>query len=141
MKQKRRQPKTIQFSIKFHKQSTHWVSVILHPTRAIMRGILTRLGHKSGNTEAACWQATKPTKDNCIAEIHFHRQRLSLETIVHECCHAAYHRAVALGVPKEADNFQEWVATDTGILTDACVALFDRHRVKVIYRIVKRRMI
>ncbi len=132
--------KTRRFEIKFHKDSSHFVSVILYSSRAVMRRRTRVKGHDSTHTNACCWQAGSPGKDSCIAEIHFGADFLTLDTIIHECCHAAYHRAVVMGVKKDADNFQEWVAGDTGIITEALIALFDEQKIAVRYGIVKRRL-
>lgn len=134
--------KTIFFTVKFHKDSTHWVNVVVHPTRRQMRCVLTKLGHKdSDTTDACCWQSNKPAKDNCVAELHFAADILRLSSVAHESSHAAYHRAVLMGVPKDADNFQEWIAGDTGIVADAIIAFLDSKRIPVSYGCVKRRMI
>ena len=133
--------KTRSFTVNFHKDSSHWVSVILYPSRAIMRRNLRQLkDYDTSHTNAACWQAGKVGADSCIAEIHFAQDFLTLDTIIHESTHAAYHRSVIMGVKKDADNFQEWVAGDTGIIAEAIVALFDLHRIPVRYKAVNRRL-
>ena len=130
------------FKIDFHKDSAHWVSVVLHSSRAVMRRALnTRAGYDASNTNACCWQAGKVGSDSCIAEIHFGRDFLTLDTIVHESTHAAYHRAFVMGVKKDADNFQEWVASDAGIVAERIVALFDQARIPIRYECVKRRLL
>lgn len=122
--------KRLSFILKFHKDSTHYVQVHLWPTRAIMRGILAKKGHDSSNTDAACWQPNRFQMDGLVAEVHYARDVLCLDTIAHEMCHAAYWRVVILGIPKADDRFQEWVATDTGVLTAACVAFLNSKGVK-----------
>lgn len=131
------------FSVKFHARSTHWVSVILHKKVASMRCALTKHGHEdSSHTDAACWQANNPGKDNCVAEIHLAREKLYLGHIIHECCHAAYHRAILIGIQLSDDSFQEYVANDTGELADALVAFLDHEKIPIRYETVKtRRMI
>lgn len=130
------------FELCFHKRSKHWVSVHLHSSRAAMRGVLTKLGRKSDDTNACCWQANKPGKDHCVAEMHFGRDYLTLLSIVHECSHAAHHRAVLLGIPADDEEFQEYVAEDTGTLADAFVACLDNKKIPVRYQAAPgRRMI
>ena len=106
-----------------------------------MRGVLTKLGHDSGHTNACCYQANKPGKDQCVAEIHLARDYLALATIAHESQHAAYHRAVLIGIPLEDDEFQEYVSEDTGTLTDAIMAMMDKNKVPVRYQIVPGRRV
>lgn len=126
--------RNLTFVINIHDVSTHWVNVILYPTRALIRRELTKRGHNSTQTNAACWQANKPGKDHLIAEIHLARTHLSYETIAHESCHAAYHRAVLIGVPLTAARFQEYVAEDTGRITDAILAMLAAKKIPVEYR-------
>lgn len=134
--------KRLSFSLKIHKRSTHWVSVQLYQTRSAMRGVLRKLGHDSSETNAACWQPNKaPVEDGCIAEVHFNRETLGLDTIAHEMCHAAYHRAVIIGIPIADKTFQEYVAEDTGTLTDACVAFLDSKGVRIGCATVKKRRV
>lgn len=105
-----------------------------------MRCLLTKRGHPSNHTDAACWQANNPAKDACIAEIHLAQSHLTLDNIIHECSHAAFHRTVILGLKPTDDRFQEWIASDTGYIADALVALFHKHRTHVRYHAVKRRL-
>lgn len=131
----------LSFRVNIHKRSTHWVQVHVWPTRAVMRGILTKVGHKSNNTEACCWQANKTAVDGCVAEIHFYRGGLTLETIVHESQHAAYHRACQIGVPKDDPSFQEYVSEDTGVISEGIVAFLDNRKIRVGYRAIPGRTI
>lgn len=112
--------------------STHYVSVHVHSSRAVMRGVLTRVGHKSSNTQAACWQPSKVT-DGCVAEVHFGRDHLSLDTIAHEMSHAAFHRTVLIGIPLTHTEFQEWVAETTGRLVGTFLAALVMDGVRVSY--------
>jgi hypothetical protein len=133
--------KTRSFTIQFHKDSSHWVSVILYPSRSILRQTLRNLkDYDSSQTNAACWQAGKVGNDSCIAEIHFAQDHLTLNTIIHESTHAAYHRAIIMGVKKDAPNFQEWVAGDTGIIAEAIIAGFEVHKIPVAYEAIDRQM-
>lgn len=130
------------FAVNIHKNSTHWVSVQIHRTTAAMRSYLTKLGHKdSSHTDGACWQANKPGIDHCIAEIHFSKPLLNLETIAHEASHAAFHRAILIGVPYEHKDFQEFLSEDTGVITEAIIAMCDKNKIPVHYRKIKRRML
>ena len=132
--------KRLSFEIKFHKRSRHWVSVHLHSSRGVMRGLLTMLSdHESAHTNACCWQAKQPSEDQCVAEIHFARDFLTLANIAHESQHAAYHRAVLIGIPLEDDEFQEYVSEDTGTLTDAIMAILHKNKVPVRYQLVPGR--
>lgn len=125
--------KRITFQATFGNRTTHWVNVVIHPSRKSMRTFLTRVGHNSSHTNACCWQANKPGKDSCIAEIHLARGYLDLDTVAHESSHAAFHRSVLIGIPKEDPEFQEWVATDTGRLTQAiCRELRNRHQIWIL---------
>lgn len=134
--------KPLQFSVKFHKRSTHWVNVVIYKTRTQMRRKLKSIGHDSSQTNAACWQANQPGKDHCVAEIHLAKDFLTLSTIAHESSHAAHHRAVLIGVPFDDESFQEYVAEDTGHVADAIVAFCDSKRIPIRYDTVPtRRMI
>ena len=116
----------------FYKESTHFVDVLVYKTRAAMRGALRKKGdHDSSNTDAACWQPNGLRKDNCIAMLYFARTHLTLETIAHECTHAAYHRAELIGLKLDDHRFQEYVASDAGKLTDTVIAWLDVNRVPV----------
>ena len=135
-------PTRFSFSVNIHKNSTHWVAVQIHSTTAAMRACLTSKGHKdASHTDGACWQANKPGVDHCVAEIHFSRQLLNLETIAHESAHAAFHRVVLLGVPYEHIDFQEFMAEDTGVITEAIIAMCDKNKIPIRYRNINRRMI
>lgn len=124
--------KRLSFTLKFHKASTHYVQVHVWPTRAIMRCILTKKGHKdSSDTDAACWQPNKHEPDGLIAEVHFGRDIIALETIAHEMAHAAYHRAKVIGCPDSSKEFQEWIADGTGTLTAACIMFLEREGIKL----------
>lgn len=130
----------LSFTLKFDENSTHWVNVVLHSSRSVMRCVTSKRWHeRPNNANALCWQANQPGRDNCVAEIHLARTHLDVENITHECCHAAYHRAVLMGVPPANDSFQEWVAGDTGRLVDLCLAFLDRKNVRVNYRVVPGR--
>lgn len=121
------------FRLDVGKRSTHWVSVVVYKTRKHMRGILTvRHGHKSSSTtEACCWQANNPSKDGCVAEIHLALDNLNEDSIIHECTHAAFHRAILLGIPYEDKDFQEWVARNTGEFASKLLALFRQTKIKM----------
>lgn len=136
-------PKRLSFKIKFNRRSRHWVQVHLHSSRAVMRSIRTRVYKKSDshNVDACCWQANQPSKDQCVAEIHLGADHLSVSDIAHECSHAAYHRAVLLGIPLDDDSFQEYVATDTGALTDSVMAFLSSQRVKIRYQQVPSQLV
>lgn len=133
----------ISFRVNIHKRSSHWVSVQLHSSRAAMRGILTKLGHKdSSDTNAACWQPQKAIADSCIAEIHLCRDHLFLSTIVHEATHAALHRVHIIGVMPGDKDYQEFICDDTGTIVEGIIAFFDRNKVAVRYAgIPTRRLI
>ena len=126
------------FSAKFHKDSTHWVQVVLHSSRRVMRCQLRKLGHDSHDTNAACWQANKPASDGCIAKLHFARDFLTLEYIAHEAAHAAFHRARLLGV-QDQKEFEEWTVDSAGALTDIIFAYFDLHKISVKYKSAPKR--
>ena len=117
------------FEIHFN-SSTHYVNVVLHNSASAMRREGTRKGHKTAKqSDAFCWQAHLPAVDGCVAEIHLAKDLLDIDVIAHECCHAAFHRAKLCGVPPE--EFEEQVATDTGILTDALVSKFSEKGVDI----------
>lgn len=135
--------KRLSFRVNIHRRSNHWVSVQLHSSRAIMRGILTKIGHKdSSNTNAACWQPQKAIEDSCISEIHLCRDHLSLSTIVHEACHAALHRVHIIGVAAGDKDWQEFICDDTGAIVEGIIAFFDKNKIAVRYaHIPARRLI
>jgi hypothetical protein len=94
---------------------------VVHENAADMRAALKRIGHKNpSKTLAACWQLSRITKGSdgnlLIAEIHFCKEHLDTETILHESVHAAWHRATISGIPLTHEKFEEWVATDSGVL-------------------------
>jgi hypothetical protein len=132
-----------EFKITFGEKTTHWVNVMIHTSRRTMRGYLRAKGnHDSSSTNAACWQANKPGRDGCIAEIHLAADFLSLENIAHECTHAAWGRCRVLGLKFEEDSrdgFEEWLAGCTGQLVDVCLAHLDRAGIKVHYECASKR--
>lgn len=127
------------FTVKFHQGSAHWVGVEIHSSQRAMRARRSRLGKKNSRCSAFCVQNDNPSKDGCIATIHLARNSMTLDDIAHEASHAAHHRTVLLGVPRDADEFQEWVAWDTGVLTDAILAYLDQQRIAVRYQTVPSR--
>lgn len=131
--------KPVTFKVLFGVTSSHWVNVMLHNTRRAMRAHMTRMGHKdSSNTQAACWQTNNLLKDDCVAELHFGRDVITVGDIAHEAVHAAYHRTKFLGLLDDS-RFEEWVATDAGILTDVVLGCFDERGIEVKYKTVPRR--
>ena len=115
------------FRLNFGERTTHWCSVVVHSSRSVMRGCLTKRGHDSKNSNAVCWQAHKPASDGCVAEIHLH-EKVSINTIIHECCHAAIHRAKLAGLPPGDDMYQEWICEDTELLTNGVINFFKKHQ-------------
>lgn len=121
------------YTVKFSNNSTHSVQVVLHKTTNGMRRTLKRIGHKDpSRTLAACWQPDRMIRDGdniVVAEIHLCVPHLNRENIIHESSHAAFHRATLAGIPMTDDNFQEWVADDTGRLSVAIMVKlgFRRH--------------
>ncbi len=109
------------FNIPFGLNTTHFVSVHVHTNRAVMRCVATKLRGYPKAIDGFCWQANNPAVDGCVAEIHLAADTLDLDTIAHESSHAAFHRVKVLGVPHDHDDFQEWIAADTGRLTQAIV--------------------
>lgn len=132
---------TLTFLVRFSDVSTHWVQVFLYSTRAAMRCALTKHGHDSRQTNACCWQAAQPGKDNCVAEIYLAKDRLFLSEIIHECTHAAYHRTVLQGLLKDSDDFQEYLANATGNLADALIAYLDKEGIQITYNSVPTRTV
>ena len=55
-------------------------------------------------------------KKNLCGEILLSSDRLFVDTISHECVHAAHHLCKLNGITKEKE---EWIATATGDLTEA----------------------
>lgn len=124
--------RTVRFTIRFHKDSTHWVSVVVHSTRAVLRCVETKLGSKTtSHADAFCWQADQPANDQCVAEIHLARTHLTVDCIAHESAHAAYIRSLVMGIRLDSERFEEWVATDTGRLTEAIVLELIKRRIKI----------
>ena len=119
------------FKIRIYKKSTHHVSVVLHNTRQGMRRTLKKSKHKTWNRcDACCWQSGRFSGDGPFAEIHINREFLTVDDISHECCHAAWHRACICGLISGSEDFQEWVATDTGILTKALCSELQKRRIR-----------
>jgi hypothetical protein len=114
-----------------HAGCAHRILVTVHSSRSAMRRALTLVGHKSDNTEAACWQSNNPGRDYIVAEMHFGADALTLDSITHESVHAAMQRARLLGYPTDSDGFEECVATDAGRLAEACVVRFRRAGLKL----------
>jgi hypothetical protein len=116
------------FTVKFGTQTEHCAQVVIHGSLAAMRRCLRRVGHKDPkHTLAACWQPSRLIKKDgseiVVAEIHFCPEHLDLDTILHESVHAAWHRAVVAGIPVKHESFQEWVATDAGVLAQEITRL------------------
>lgn len=136
--------KTRKFTLEFHRKSAHRVGLVIHESRAAMRRDLKRRGHDTWQTtEACCWQCGKIPEDNVIAEMHFGADRLTLDSLAHECCHAAFHRSKLIGLIPGSDDWQEYTATDTGILTEQAIAVCKREgyrlRVKAAIRLARAR--
>ena len=132
----------ISFKVSIHKRSTHMVNVVVHGSLSSMRRLLKKHGHITWKTTVACcWQSNRIPKDGIFAEIHFCPEHLTLENIAHESSHAALHRAVLIGLAFTDDDFQEYVATDTGVLTDAILAGLDSRKIPVRLGVVPRRRI
>ena len=121
----------LRFKIRLY-DSTHWIHVLLHSTRAVYRQQTSVKGHVSKGTEACCWQSKQPSKDGLVAEIHMAAENLCYDTIIHECTHAAFHRAVLLGIPFTDDGFQESVATDAGQIADGCIKYLHSQKIKIL---------
>jgi hypothetical protein len=82
-----------------------------------MRYYLKKHGDKdSHDTLACCWQPQNFLEVGCIAELHFCLEHLSHEIIAHECVHAAWHRSVILGYPRDHEELQEMLAEGTGVI-------------------------
>lgn len=122
--------------IKFSKTSTHAVSVRIYETRAAMRSLRTRqngapYSARNKACDAYCWQANRPGADNIVAEIHLAKTHLSHGTIVHECVHAAYHRVRLMGFRMDDNEFEEYVATAAGLLSDTLLGWCDQQGMRV----------
>lgn len=120
------------FEVKVHRRSTHFVSVQLHSSRKTMRSVLRRLGHDPSHTDAACWQPNRFAKDNCVAEIHLAHDLLTYERIAHEAAHAAFHRAVLIGIPFSDGSFQEYLAEDTGVISDGIIRFCRQRKIRIL---------
>lgn len=128
--------------LKFSTSSTHQVSVRVYKTRAAMRSLTSRWGHEKPNrTDGMCFQANKPGKDQIVAEIHLAETHLTLETIAHECAHAAWHRVRLMGLPLDDEEFQEYLAASTGLMTDTLLAWCDQQKLRVKLNCVPTRRI
>lgn len=128
--------------LKFSTNSAHLVSVRVYDTRAAMRSLTTRNGHvRPNNANGLCWQANKPGSDDVVAEIHLAKTHLTLDTIVHECTHAAWHRVRLMGLPVSHDEFQEYVACAAGLLADTLLAWLSKEKIEVRLNVVPTRRV
>jgi hypothetical protein len=66
-----------------------------------------------------------------FAELHLPGDRLTLDSIAHECAHAAVWRAKILGAIAGSDDFEEWVAGDTGKLVERVVLELKRRKFRL----------
>lgn len=121
------------FTIAFYACRTHHCDVTIYKTQGAMRHRLNRSDPSTchNDTQAACWQSNNPAKDNCVAELIFCLPGLTIEHIAHECCHAAYHRAVILGIHQTNPEFQEFVAEGSGLLTELVISYLDKYHIPV----------
>lgn len=120
------------FDVYLHSETRHKIGVVIHDKLSAMRRFLRSRGHESKTTNACCFQPHKfDIAQQLVAEIHFAKDCLNLDTIAHECSHAAFHRCLIIGVPFLDDYFQERLATDTGSLTNAVVKYLENKKFKV----------
>ncbi len=134
--------KPIKFEFTYDNSTTHKVEVQLFKTRALMRRWLTLHGHKgSANTDACCWQCNKPGFDNVVASICLAEDRLNLSTIIHESTHAAVHRVRLIGIPISHREFEEWLATMTGNVSDYIVGKLTSLGIKVSFECLPKVMV
>lgn len=128
------------FTVTLGKHTTHKIYVLVYKNRAAMRGALTKAGHKdSSSTAAACWQANRPGLDSVVAEIHLPGCGLTLDNIIHESTHAAYHRARLVGIPPEHKDFEEWISDTTGTISETIFLWLDKNKFKIRFSNMKGR--
>ena len=132
--------------LKFSKTSAHKVIVRVYEKRSVMRGVRTKWDGKDYATkrkpcDAFCWQLHKPGANNIVAEIFLAADHLYLELIAHECAHAAWHRVKLMGIPIEDEEFEEYVAVATGLLTDTLFAWLDKQGFHIKLNVVPQRRV
>lgn len=84
--------KTASFTVDAGPGTLWKVRVFVHPTLLAMLRQRRRLGgNPNSAVDAFCkqWSTDAAWKHNEIAQIHFHRGCLNLDTVVHEVAHAA----------------------------------------------------
>lgn len=123
------------FKLIFEEGSVHFVTLYLHKTLVELRRLGKYKGsHAAGgiqeslkDAEASCWQSETLPKDGELCEIHLAEDNLTVEFIAHESFHAAFHRRFFVG----QKDFEEQVATDTGVITDKIVCILQGLKLKV----------
>lgn len=115
--------------------NNHKVSVVLHRKRRHLRNLRRYKGQNDvSDAYAFCWQGNRPTKDHVVAEVHLAIDFLTVEYISHESAHAAVHRANLLGLKLGTNEWEEQVATDTGIITQGIVTGISGLNINIVSR-------
>jgi hypothetical protein len=112
--------------------SRHFIAVALHHDLRTMRRFCKSKGYSADGALACCWQPKNLTESQCVAEIHYARDRLTVDIMAHEAVHAAFSRAVLLGIPFDNEEFQEQLAQDAGILVEAIYSTLTENKVKLL---------
>lgn len=120
---------TVKFSVPVYLDSTHTIEVSIHPSVRALRSMLRKRGDKDyRDTLACCWQ---PDEFEQPIELHFCREHLSVEIISHESVHAAWHRSLLLGYPRDHEELQEMLAENTGVIVARVVDKLRELRIKI----------
>ena len=78
---------------------------------------------------------TKKPVGDPIGFMFLTREDLTLNTIVHECFHAACYRAALKGLPEDSYEFEEQGAISLGDLFENVIGVLARDKVPVRYEI------
>ena len=129
--------KPLRFNVKFKKESTHEVLIVVFDTLAHMKAVMKKSGDRypGRHTVGLFWQTKNPVAAGIIGTIFLAREDLTLNTIIHECAHAAYFRTMLMGFQQTGVDFQESVAISVGDLSEALIGFLSINKVPIRYEI------
>ena len=102
--------------VSFGPNTEHKVRFHFHRTAKGMRTALRRMDNDDYRTTVGCCLNPVEFDGSLVSDVHYALDELVLDTLAHECLHAAMRRGHFLGV-KDQDKYEESLAEDVGYLT------------------------
>lgn len=119
------------FFIFFQDSNFHHISVRIHGSKSALARHALSLGMDKASYCGFCEPRPDYGADLPIATIHLSADNLTIDTIAHESTHAAFFRSEHFGHYKNSSDYQERLASDTGLLTEAIIQELKRRRFKL----------